>query len=242
MVDENSSHKWNLHQVFVQANTIKGYRYLDLSGVVLNRISNLYEEFGIDPGGCLLQYPKDAKNPYAIRFSPDRIWLHYVPIESLAYVVDTAPEWISSIAKDIEVSRFSRLGLRSEFFLPCTNIAKASTFLTKRVSSEIIASRVNQIEDRLDVATECHFRLRVANFITAIRLRIVKIIREPTTPRDYDSDGLIFDVDVYLRKNPPEDILRGQTRNILTSATDQVYDLLKDVAYNLVEGFYDAEK
>lgn len=242
MVDENSSRKWNLHQVFVQANIIKGYRYLDLSGVVLNRISNLYKEFGIDPGGCLLQYPQDAKNPHAIRFSPDRIWLHYIPIESLSYVVDTAPEWISSIAKDIEVSKFSRVGLRSEFFLPCTNIAEASTFLTKKVSSEIIASKVTQLEDRPDVDTRCHFRLRMANFIAAIRLRILKIVREPTTPRDYDSDGLIFDVDVYLRKNPPEDIPRGQTKRILTSATDQVYDLLKDVAYKLVEGLYDAEK
>lgn len=242
MVDENSSHKWNLHQVFVQANLIKGYRYLDLSGIVLNRISNLYKEFGIDPGGCLLQHPKDAKDPYAIRFSPDRIWLRYVPIESLAYVIDTAPEWINSIAKDIEVSKFSRLGLRSEFFLPCTNIAKASTFLTKRASSEIIGSKVAQIEDRQDVDTECHFRVRVANFIAAIRLRIVKIIREPTAPIDYDSDGLIFDVDIYLRKNPPEGIPRAHTRRFLTSATELVYDLLKDVAYNLVEGLYDAEK
>ena len=101
--EKNKKKKWTLHQAFTQAKTVKGYRYLDLAGLTLNRIGQFYEQHNIDAAGCLLRQRKEDVDPYEIRFSADTIWLHYAPIDSLNYVVDTAPEWIIGIAKDVEV-------------------------------------------------------------------------------------------------------------------------------------------
>jgi len=237
MTNESNSDKQRLHAVFVQANTIKGYRYLDLSGVVLNRIADRYREFTIDPGGCIMRDPKDAKDPYAIRFSSDRIWLHYVPVESLKYVLDTAPEWISSIAKDIDVRRFGRLGLRCQFFAPCKDIVKASTVLSKKISGDILQNTIAEVDDRKDAVVEYHMRVPVGRFIAAIHVATIKIMREPRTAVDFQSDGLLFDVDIYLRREPPTDIPRAETKGFLASAIDQVYNLLERVGYNLLEGY-----
>ena len=59
---EKTVKKWTLHEAFVQAKLFNGFRYLDLSGVVLNRIGKFYEEKNIDPAGCLLRRRTDVRD------------------------------------------------------------------------------------------------------------------------------------------------------------------------------------
>lgn len=235
MTEKNEIGKSGLHQVFVQANTIAGYRYLDLTGVVLNRIGDLYSEHSIDPAGALLKSPKDTNDPYAIRFSPGRIWLHYAPVDSLKYVIDTAPEWITSIARDLEVKRFSRLGLRSEFFKAYKDIVKASTELSKKVSGELLQDMIAEIDDPIDAAFEYVVRIPLKQYIAGIRITFVRIAREPTNPAEFPSDGLIFDLDIYRRRSP-DGLPRAETEGFLKTATDYTYDLLERIGYKLLEG------
>lgn len=238
MTDKSSNNKLQLHAVFVQANPIAGYRYLDLSGIVLNRIADLYSGYTIDTEGCILIKPKDLKDPYSIRFSAQRIWLHYALIESLKYVEDTASQWIESISKDIEVTRFSRLGVRSEFFTPCTDIVKSTTILSRKVSSSVFQSMIAEVEDPADAAIEFTIRIPIKQFIASIRVTTVRIIRKPTESTksiDYPSDGLIFDVDIYRRRKPPEGLSKAEIKGFIKSASDHTSELLEKVGYSLLE-------
>lgn len=234
MNKESNSDKAQLHQVFVQANLIKGYRYLDLSGVVLNRIADLYKEFSIDPNGALLKTPKDVKDPHALRFSVDRIWVQYAPIKSLKYVIDTAPEWIEGISKDIGVSRFNRLGLRAQYFMPCKNIIKSSTILSKKISGDIFQDMLADVDDKEDADLNYRVRIPIKDFIALIRVSIVRIERDAREPGDFPSDGFIYDMDIYRRRTSPDWLPRAETRGFLKSAADIVYDLLEK-GYSLME-------
>lgn len=235
MTDKNEIDKLELHQVFVQANTIAGYRYLDLTGVVLNRIGDLYSEHSIDPAGCLLKSPKDMKDPYAIRFSPDKIWVHYAPIESLKYVIDTAPEWITSIAKKLEVKKFSRLALRTQFFLQSKDIVKESTELSKQLSGKLLQDTIKEVDDPLEVAFEYRVRIPLKQYIASIRIAIVKIIREPTNPTEFPSDGIIFDLDIYRKGKSPNGLPQAETVGFLKTAMDYTYELLEKIGYKLLK-------
>lgn len=235
MANESNLDKTQLHAVFVQANTIKGHRYLDLSGVVVNRIGGLYDEITIDPGGCLMRKPKDAKDPYAIRFSTDRIWLHYVQLNSLAFVVDTAPEWIGGIAKDIEVTRFSRLGLRCEYFAPCADIISASIVLSRKVTGAMLQDMIAPVNDAEDVFFEYTARVPVKNFIAGIRTATVRTLRPPREPTDYPGNGLLFDVDMYRRGKLPDGFSHAETRGFVKLATENIHILLERIGYRLLE-------
>jgi len=242
MVEKKDLNTWNLHQVFVQSGLVKGYRYLDLSGVVLNRIGDLYEEIGIDPAGGVLKKRKNIRDPYAIRFSTEAIWLQYAPIESLEYVVDTAHEWINSIAKDIEVRNFRTLGVRSHYFVASTNIIKSSTLLARKISGDILQDTITDVSEPRDVGLNYMVRVPVKNFIAVVRAQTIRVVREAIEPVDYPSDGLLFDVDIYWRKEGPNLIPRAETKGFVRSAADLTYDLLEKIGYKLLEGNHGKDK
>jgi hypothetical protein len=233
-IEKNSS-KWLLHGAFVQGNPVKGYEYLDRSGAVLNKIGDMYNQRIIDPGGCLLSDRKDIKDPYSIRFSPNRIWLHYVSTDSLKYVIDTAPQWIQSIARDINVTHFSRLGLRVEYFAPSSDIISTSLYISKKISGDIFHSLINKVDSRDDVDIEYRLRVPLHPFMASVRIGIIKTSGEPRTPVEYSSDGLIFDVDVYRRSKKPEGLPRAETKSFLSQAVDKIYYLLEEIGYSVLE-------
>jgi hypothetical protein len=228
--------KLSLHQAFVQARLVKGYRFLDLSGVVLNRIGELYEEMNISPGGGILSKRRNPKDPYAIRFSADVIWLHYAPVGSLEYLVDTASEWVNSIARDIEVKDFQSLGLRSQYFVRSRDIIKSSTLLGKRISGEMLQGVIADVSEARDVGVEYVVRVPIKKFIGVVRANTIRILREAGEPVEYPSDGLCFDVDIYWRRKEPNLIPRAETKGFIRAAADHTYELLEKVGYKLMEG------
>ncbi len=131
---------WSVHDVFVQANVVHGYRYLDLSGVVLNILSDRYKQVNlISPAGTSLSDPVDMKDPYEIRFSSARIWLHYVGIDAVQKIEGTAREMMKSIAEKFEMNEFNRYGVRVSYFIATKDVLKAADMVTQKLVSESIA-------------------------------------------------------------------------------------------------------
>ena len=238
MEDKDSFNKLSIHKAFVQARLDKGYRYLDLTGLVLNRIGHLYEEMNVDPNGCNLRGRKDSRHPYAIRFSPEAIWLQYVPLDTLQYVVDTADEWISSIAKDLEIKNFQTLGMRSHYFVKSDNIVKSSTLLARKVSREILQAAIDDVEEERDVGFGYMVRVPIKKYIAVIRTQTVRILREAKTPDDYVSDGLLFDIDIYWRRKDNL-IPKAETKGFLKSAAEYTNEYLEKIGFYLMEGVND---
>jgi len=225
-----------LHQAFIQARLVHGYRFLDLSGAVLNRIGDFYEEKGIDPGGGLLRGRRDIRDPYSIRFSPENIWLQYAPVESLEYVIDTAPEWITSIARDIEVKSFRTLGFRTLYFITSENIIKSSARLARKFSGDILREVITEVGKERDVGFSYMVRIPVKQYIAVIRINSVRIVRPAIETIDYPSHGSIFDVDIYWRREGSDSIPRAETKGFLKSASDIIYDLLNKMGCKHMEG------
>jgi hypothetical protein len=236
---------WELRQAYVQTNTVKGYRYFDLSGKVLNLIAEGYEDVGTDGGGTYLRQRKNSDDLYAIRFSWDRIWLHYAPIDSLGHAVTTAPEWIESIGRTLEVSRFERVGFRAEYYYPCEDIIKGSSALARSVSAERLREVVAEPLDRRDANVEYGIRVRSGRFEATVRARVIKIVREPTGPLDYPGDGIAFDVDAYRRAESRGDtfgIPRGETGRYLAEAARAIGSLLENQGYDILQEVSHAER
>ncbi len=232
---ERKFKKLELHRAFVQARLVQGYRYLDLSGVVLNRLGDFYEEISIDPSGGLLHKRKDIRDPYSIRFSPENIWLQYAPVESLEYVVDTAPEWINSIARDIEVKNFRILGFRAQYFIISKNIIKTSARLARKFSGDILREVITEVGEERDTGFSYMVRIPVKNYITVIRIESLRITRPAVETTDYPGHGSIFDVDVYWRREGSNPIPRAETKGFLKSSSDVIYNFLDHIGYKHME-------
>lgn len=233
--DEKMARHWQLHTAYVQANTIKGYRYLDLSGVVLNRIGEHYNEVGIDLSGGTLSKPKDDLLPRAIRFSSGHIWLHYSEPESLAQVVDSAPEWIRGIAENLEVTKFSRLGLRIVYFLPSKDWHEDTQGLAQIVSPDFLGSKIGPVDDVEDVSFGYGVRIQSGDLIVHLQLGAVRPAGDVGSSV-YSAPGLIFDIDLYERGKKGEGLPRRRTNGFIDLASSQASDYLEEIGTTILEG------
>jgi hypothetical protein len=233
-MSEATLENWKLHVAYVQGNTIAGYRYMDLSGVVLNRIAEQFKRFSVGPSGTSLIDPKGPNTPYEVRFSFNRIWLQFSPVVELSQVQDTAPEWVRSIAKDIEVSRFSRLALRSVFFARLTNLSKAASRLHQAIPLITLGKSIEALQDEADNEFNHVVSVPLGRYIARIMISTIRVTGEAEKPSDYPSQGIGFDVDFYWRRPSPEGIPQAETPSFLHDAVKHTQDLLKEVAYPLL--------
>ncbi len=231
---EEKARIWTLHNVFVQANTIRGYRYLDLSGVVLNRIAKNYVRYAIEPSGCVLIEPNDSHVPYSVRFSSERIWLQYRDIESLNHVVDTAPEWIRSIAQDVQVNRFSRLGFRSVYFIPSNDWVNDTSALAQLMTGEILRDKITQTVDAETLRFEYGLRIPSGNLYIHIRINAVGPIGDEGGETGYPSAGIVFDLDIFMRDSKGPGIPRRETNKFVVAAKDKIQEYLEDIGSKIL--------
>lgn len=237
MTEKTSKIKtWSLHSTFVQANLINGFRYLDLSGKVLNRIRNEYLELQfVAPVGTGLFLPKKVGEPYAIRFGADRIWLQYAPIESLDHVVANAPPIIRTIAEDIEVTQFDRLGMRAVYFVPCDDLLEATSSLKLNVVGGAFTSFLTK-DPRKEARFQAIVPFSFKEHEIIIRLQGIDIVRPARQPGDYPSQGLLFDVDVGHKAKEGVPIRRSETTEIAKAMSETARTMLFEVGHKLLEG------
>lgn len=106
-------------RVFIQADTILGYQFWDHAGVVANRLAQRFQSVGFDQSrsGLTCFAPSDLQDKLLeVRVSPQQIWLGYREGVDHTTVRQESAELIDWIARAINVSRFSRLGLRLSIY------------------------------------------------------------------------------------------------------------------------------
>jgi hypothetical protein len=223
-----------LQDTFVQVDNIKGFRYLDLTGQVLNRISHNYRQYGVDPIlGCILTIPTSPDFPTQIRFSSGQIWLHYQGENSAARAVDTAYEWIQGIAQDIEVSSFKRFGMRCLYFVELEQFVRDSGLLLDSLSSDIIRSQI-KVHEKEDIDIGLHFRTPIEGMVARISVDTIRLTRVQASEQSQDErDGFMFDVDVY-RSGQFAGIPRGEVKELMKNAKKYIEHFLVESAYRLV--------
>ena len=233
---ETSLATWSLHKVFVQLNLVDGFRYLDRSGVVLNRIRRDYQELAfVDPIGLLLRGGKREELPYEVRFSTDRIWLYYTPVTSLERVAVTAPPIIRDIARDIETQSFDRLGLRAEYFVPSERAREASDQIASKIIGGPFSSFLTPTpRDDLRLSLEIPFSREQKDII--VRVRKIDITTPATKPGDYPQAGLSFDIDVGQRSSQDSLYRPADIPKLAESAVKTLKELLSELGRQILEG------
>lgn len=225
---------WSVHDVFVQANVVHGYRYLDLSGVVLNILSDRYKLVNlITPAGTSLSDPVDIKDPFEVQFGSARIWLHYVGIDAVQKVEKTAPEMMKSIAEKLEMKEFNRYGVRVSYFIATKDVLKAGDVVTRKLVAapitELVANR------RLDVRTSLEIPLVFKDMEVIFRFRWIVITRPSVNPVDYSGDGLILDIDLGQRSDDAA-FHRHDFTKLMSRAVETHAELLVRYGQPLLQG------
>ncbi len=219
---------WKPHNAFVQANLVAGYRYLDLSGVVLNRIADQFGDVAVDPSGAYLHSRLDEGPPFALRFSSERIWLQLAGVDSLSAVVNTAPEWIRGISRDIDVNYYSRLGFRVVHFIPFEDgIKQAADSLARFVTSEDLTEYAGRDVSENETGFTHTFRMGIRRMTAQVTLNTIIITRPPRTPAEYPSNGVFLDIDVWERPATRKRLGRGSVSAFLRDGRTNIEELVR---------------
>ena len=223
---------WSLRSGVVQANTIAGWRYLDLTGVIVNRLKDTFESIAVGEvnNGTVLSSPTTPEAPSSIQFSPHRIVLRYIPLDSMALVRDTAYDLMRSVAEDMEVSHFGRLGFRAQYFLETEDLRGVSHSFINNLASPALSQLPGYEDEHLTFGINLPFHSE--RFDVILRIDSVRVEKPPITPQDYPADGISFDVDVFQRQEVP----RGNASRFINEATRRAEGLLGEIGIPLLEG------
>jgi len=98
--------------VFVQANTVQGFRFWDETGVLANRFAERFRSVTYADALRCVQ-PLDPLDPLLeLRITTHSIWLAFRPGVSWTTVRQEASSLVEWIARGIHVTQLSRIGLR----------------------------------------------------------------------------------------------------------------------------------
>ena len=125
-----------LSAAYFQADTIKGYRFWDQTGVVANHYVDRFQTIEyIAPGTLVCARPRDPGDDLGeVRVNPHAIWLSFRERSALDHIAREASGQVDWIARACDVTDFSRLGLRVLLLWPANGSEEvvdllASTFM-----------------------------------------------------------------------------------------------------------------
>jgi len=101
--------------VSFQANTVKGFRFWDEAGLIANKYVDRFRaiNYGNIPQTLVCAAPSDPGDyMMELRVSPYNIWIAYRAMVSWVTVRQETSRDVAWIARAIDVTQFSRLGLR----------------------------------------------------------------------------------------------------------------------------------
>ncbi len=120
-------------RAFCQADVVKGFRYLDLAGQIVNSYIEELPEYRVDASGLAMRSTAPVRGGIAeLQLSPHRIWLRFDRPPTLTFVADQAAKRFLSISETLEVSKYARIGFRVQILWPVAESAAATMTLARR--------------------------------------------------------------------------------------------------------------
>lgn len=167
-------------ECFVQANTVKGYKYVDLAGEILNDFITKTRppEFNMGLNGLVIKKPRGKIEE--LKASADQIWMKFVEIDSLDMVADLFSKEAKKIFETLVVQQISRLGWRSYFIYDFADKAEQTRYFEKLTVMPDFEIKVL----RADVKTDKKFR---------VNLGLKPVVKEEDSKKIH---GVLFDVDL----------------------------------------------
>lgn len=172
--------KLNNPESFIQINTIKGFKYVDKAGEIVNAYhkNNSAPQFSMNLNGLVIQEPKDKIEQ--LKITAQVVWAKFAEPDSLDMISTLFSKEAETILNILGVEKISRIGWRNYFVYEFADQAKQDEYLKKfTVIKETKPSII-----RLEVKT-------AKDFNTNLVIQPVVKNDEAKTP------GILFDVDVF---------------------------------------------
>lgn len=168
----------NYLQSFLQMNLIKGFKYIDKAGELVNNYTGdkpLQFEMNLD--GLVIEKPKSGIDQ--IKISPHQLWMKILSPGSLDQPVDTFIHEAEKTLGILGVNKISRIGWRNYFAIDLANDQERSDLFNRL----LILKNTDLTQIKIDVKA---MGIAAAVFINQVHKK-----DEAKTP------GVLFDVDVF---------------------------------------------
>ncbi|PIZ76300.1 hypothetical protein COY05_01505 [Candidatus Peregrinibacteria bacterium CG_4_10_14_0_2_um_filter_38_24] len=174
---------------FLQVNFIKGYKYIDRAGEVVNLFydeKNLPPKFQMDRNFLVIQKQQKLNEEY--RLSVGDFWMHSVSPTGLDAVATNYENLVEKVLNVIDVTKINRLGWRNYFVYECDKSTMDGTHFSKLLNNSDFE------------LSEVVFSKALSSF--TFNFRISRVVKEKTP----DTQGLLFDVDCFKKYDQETDV------------------------------------
>ncbi len=213
---------------FFQANTVRGHRYLDDAGKIMNRWDSDFPNKDVGIAGLLMRNPKATMRE--LRVDNRTIWIHFNFPKTVKQILELSINTTEEICEIIDVKQFSRLGFRLHFVYA---IGDPSTMIDE-IASKMFNSTCWQMIKNHGSASGFDFAVPLSTKGASITLHITIIKKKPEVeaPKDFPESGILFDVDIFRDGNSYLDDMR----RFMKSAKKWVDEELPIIEKTLLEG------
>ncbi|MFA6038086.1 MAG: hypothetical protein WC748_08225 [Legionellales bacterium] len=163
---------------FIQVNTIRGYKYVDKAGEIVNTYykDDVPPVFNMTIGELRIHKPSNKVEE--IRVSPQMVWLRCLVVDSLDMVATTFTQESKKIFKILDVEKVSRIGWRNYFIYECDDKVDQDKIFEKIITIKTVKLNSINFEINLD-----------KNFKVILGL-------QPVTKTDNNTSAVLFDIDI----------------------------------------------
>jgi len=175
---------------FMQINTIKGFKYVDRAGEIVNAYhkNNSAPQFQMGLNGLVIEQPKDKIDE--LKITAQVIWAKFSEIDSLDSISTLFAKESENILKILEVEKISRIGWRNYFVHEFLNKEKQDEYLKKFT----VIKDTKPTVVRLEIKTGKDFS--------------ANLMLQPVIKNDENkTSGILFDIDIFQNGEfEPKDI------------------------------------
>jgi hypothetical protein len=187
--------------VFVQVNTIKGNRYLDDCGKIMNAFDEEFPTKGVQAdnfsSNTLVMVNAEARLRQ-VKVTTQVIWLYFDTPDTNQYVIDHSTRVIEGICDTIGVTQFNRIAVRSQYiifdsdFRSLVRRARTWSFSPALATAMGSSERLGDDSEGFQLIYPVISGDMVVNFQLGAA-QMEEESREPPLPKE----GLLLDSDVY---------------------------------------------
>lgn len=198
-----------LLESFIQINFLKGFKYIDKAGEVINRYQNEDGEvtYNLSPERLLVLNP--TKTIQELRISNVDIWCHFIKPSNLGELIRLFDDEVSELLKITEPENIKRVGWRNYYVIDLNEFKDNLNSLAK-----IKKGKIQQIQMILDLPNSVESTL----FIGLLKKKNNKKF------------ALFLDIDAYITSSGKAENIFEKLKKIKTSLeSDEFKDFVNEI-------------
>lgn len=196
--------KLNNPECFIQVNTVKGFKYIDKAGEIVNfyHVDDIIPRFSMGLNGLIIDKPKDKID--TLKVTSQMVWMKFSQIDSLDMVSDLFSKETKEVLSILEVKKLNRIGWRNYFIYEFSDQKKQEEYFAGLANTK--AGKLSFIKLEIQHSENLN-----------VNLRIQAVVKndEQQTP------GVLFDVDVFQAGNIEPENISKILRNIRQYLADE---------------------